>query len=501
MTAGPASAEPPWLALDDEAAAAVVAWTDRARDALDRRDPATALRAAIAAHDTFPEATEPRLLEAAALAALHRDAQALAALREVVASGAVKVADLEAPHRWSRLARRPSFRALLAEAAAAQAAAAMSWPEIDASEVASTPEALRLRQEEMEERYRMFRAAMSGLDRQGGRRWIDAWAAASWRALAASASGEPRAATFLLEGVRAAGRDVIGPLDPQLTPGRARAIVVLARDLVAAAPDSAEAQECQVLLAAASGRLTVQRVDDAGERGRAMRDYEASLLLILLAHPRSEAAREALGGLMSIYAQPHYRDRRSLLGRSLQAWLADDETLHATLRQRPGTRAFILLTEEVSPLALTTVSGATLRSVDLRGRVVVLVFWATWCGPCVADLPHLRDIHERLGPRGATVVGISLDEEKQTSRAELEAWLAEHGVGWAQAWDGEGFRSPLARSLGVRALPMAIVIDQAGRPYSVDYQGRRLVQQVEDLLAHGVPEPPLPLATCPTTER
>ena len=84
-------------------------------------------------------------------------------------------------------------------------------------------------------------------------------------------------------------------------------------------------------------------------------------------------------------------------------------------------------------LTLQDASGHKVRLRDLRGKPVVLNFWATWCGPCNAEMPMLVDIEKQYATRGVLFIAASLDDAK--TKAKIPAFLAEHGVGFP-VWYG-----------------------------------------------------------------
>jgi thiol-disulfide isomerase/thioredoxin len=110
-------------------------------------------------------------------------------------------------------------------------------------------------------------------------------------------------------------------------------------------------------------------------------------------------------------------------------------------------------------LALKTMDGGSVDFGELRGEVVLLDFWATWCKPCREATPHLERLAGRMEGRPFAIVGISADNDRQA----LEAYLEKEGVPWPQVWDGGG---QAVRAFGVSSFPTYLVIDHEGRPVS-----------------------------------
>ncbi len=100
-------------------------------------------------------------------------------------------------------------------------------------------------------------------------------------------------------------------------------------------------------------------------------------------------------------------------------------------------------------------TGGQLTSVDLQGKVVLLDFWATWCGPCVAAIPYLRQLNQRTESDRFVVVSISSE-----SRADLRTFVRKHGMTWPQVWDKT---SQLSKGVfRVGGIPTYILVDHAG---------------------------------------
>jgi cytochrome c biogenesis protein CcmG, thiol:disulfide interchange protein DsbE len=103
-----------------------------------------------------------------------------------------------------------------------------------------------------------------------------------------------------------------------------------------------------------------------------------------------------------------------------------------------------------------TLQGNTLGPADYRGDVVVVNFWASWCGPCRREQPGLQRLHEEYGGRGVTFLGIDFKDDPAAART----YLTEFGVTYPSVADQDG---RLAHLFGIPYLPATIVVDAEGR--------------------------------------
>jgi thiol-disulfide isomerase/thioredoxin len=110
------------------------------------------------------------------------------------------------------------------------------------------------------------------------------------------------------------------------------------------------------------------------------------------------------------------------------------------------------------PFVATMTTGQTIRFPgDFRGKVVLLDFWATWCGPCRQELPNLKKVYEDFHSRGFEVIAISLDNADALDR--LEKYTQENGIAWPQISEGKGWDDVIARAYNVTGIPAGFLVD------------------------------------------
>jgi thiol-disulfide isomerase/thioredoxin len=128
---------------------------------------------------------------------------------------------------------------------------------------------------------------------------------------------------------------------------------------------------------------------------------------------------------------------------------------------------------------VTLSTGNFEQEVSKSTTPVLVDFWATWCGPCVGELPNVLKTYEKHHADGFDIIGISLDQDK----AKLTSFTKEKNMTWRQYFDGQVWQNKLAVKYGVNSIPATYLLDGEGKIIAKDLRGEALEEAVTRALA------------------
>lgn len=133
---------------------------------------------------------------------------------------------------------------------------------------------------------------------------------------------------------------------------------------------------------------------------------------------------------------------------------------------------------ETGNLKFTAVDGTQVDLSQMRGKVVLIDFWATWCGPCVGEVPHVVEAYKKYHDKGFEIIGISLDQDLK----KLTDFTQKNGMTWPQYFDGKGWKNKISSANGITGIPAMWLVDKEGHLVTKNARSN-LAAQVESLLS------------------
>lgn len=127
---------------------------------------------------------------------------------------------------------------------------------------------------------------------------------------------------------------------------------------------------------------------------------------------------------------------------------------------------------------LPALEGAPIDMASLRGKVVLVQFWASWCPDCAREMPVVLGTYRQFHNRGLEIIGVSLDKDKEA----LLATVRKKGIAWPQYYDGKGWENEVAVRYGVRGIPELWLVDTGGHVVATGVQADQLATLIPPLL-------------------
>ncbi len=153
---------------------------------------------------------------------------------------------------------------------------------------------------------------------------------------------------------------------------------------------------------------------------------------------------------------------------------SDDPRLKSLAKSLEGVIRRLTLVGQPMEIKGTTLAGEPFDWSQYTGKTVLVDFWATWCGPCVREVPALKRLYAAYHEKGFDIVGISLDQDRNA----LETFVKERELPWTILYEDEG-RNPVADYYGVMGIPLMVLVGADGKVVSIQARGPALAELLE----------------------
>ena len=207
--------------------------------------------------------------------------------------------------------------------------------------------------------------------------------------------------------------------------------------------------------------------------------FAPALLEMGLAYDRLGQHDKADAAYHQLVEHPKYGSRSSAkTANRLLALERENRTGEVPASPSFGGRSDALVGKKALDFNVKDLNGNDLSLEKYRGNVILLDFWAVWCGPCIAEMPNVKAVYEKYKDENFQIIGISLDD----SRNKLVGYLEKEEITWPQVFDGNGWKNQVAEMYGIRAIPHMYLIDGDGVVRKSGVRGHALEPAVAELV-------------------
>ena len=153
-------------------------------------------------------------------------------------------------------------------------------------------------------------------------------------------------------------------------------------------------------------------------------------------------------------------------------------------RQKVPPPVYVTVAQPPPDFSHETLDGGKFTLSEQKGKVVVIDFWATWCGPCREEVPNVVKMWNELKDKGLAIVGISLDNDDNTGKAvdRVRKFVEGNGMSWTHIVEGKYWDSAIGKLYLVDSIPHTVLVGKDGRIIAVDLRGEELAKKVKEAL-------------------
>jgi len=206
---------------------------------------------------------------------------------------------------------------------------------------------------------------------------------------------------------------------------------------------------------------------------KAIAELLTSVKALGQAFPKSKQPWRMLANAAGVAKEPTHKKR---LFKKLAA--LDAKQFPAITSQAKEELAWFEFLERPIDLRFTAADGRDVDLAKLRGNVVLIYFYASWCPPCVHEYPKLKSMYDKYQKQGFEIVAISVDK----SRASFDRYTQQKKIPWPQHYEDNGWEGELMKRFRVRYIPRLFLLDRTGRVAAQDTR-QHLEEKVRELLS------------------
>ncbi len=246
---------------------------------------------------------------------------------------------------------------------------------------------------------------------------------------------------------------------------------------VVAAPDASEETKADARYLAAERRMEALGEAESVTNGPARAAADAAIQELRQKYPDDPRTVQIQFGMADLLKERDPKAAEAIFhgletNKNPQVAALARQDLLVMKKEQNSTRAPL-------DLKFRAVDGTTVDLAKLRGKVVLLDFWATWCGPCRMEIPNVVATYNALHSQGFEIIGISLDQDKE----QMVKFTKAAGMAWPQYFDGKKWENEISTRYGIDSIPAAWLLDKKGFVRSTEARGSSLGEQVKRLLA------------------
>ena len=212
-------------------------------------------------------------------------------------------------------------------------------------------------------------------------------------------------------------------------------------------PNKTDSEKFQLMAAAVQRRAIAKQSEG---KDAVLEEFAKGVRELQTAFPKEEEVYQML-----LFLAQQYEGEK---GKAFAQEVIDKTDSEQLAQAAQGIIKKLSLIGSKPDISFTAVDGRDIKMSDYEGKVVLVDFWATWCGPCVKELPNVIRAYNELHSEGFEIVGISFDQ----SKVKLERFVKKEKMEWPQYFDGQGWQNKFGQEYGITGIPAIWLIDKKG---------------------------------------